>query len=85
MWAGVAEASDCSRKARNLNFFQGKVSQFLNAAKSFKDLKDAEKNRTIRHRQHTWANPSSQTNVWPIYGGIDTTVELSEDCEKPFH
>lgn len=83
MWAGVAEASDWSRKARNLNFFQGEISQFLNAAKSFKDLKDAE-NR-IRHRQHTLANPSSQTNAWPIHGGIKTTVEISKDCERPFH
>lgn len=38
--AGVGHAFHCSRQARNLNFSQGKLSQCLNAAKSFEDIKD---------------------------------------------
>lgn len=46
MWARLAESSGCLKEARNLNFFQGGISQFFSVVKSFKDVKDIEKNRT---------------------------------------
>lgn len=48
MRARAGQASGYSRQAGNLNFPQGDISQFLNAAKPVEDLEDIKKNRTLR-------------------------------------